>query len=186
MRTLRVPRGTALMPAWMDGWPWLAVYLFFLSGAIMRSQALYWLGRGVATGVLRTRWGERLDAPQVHRAVATIERWGMPVVPLAFLTVGFQSAVFSAAGLVRVHWLRFTLWSVPGALAWAAVWGGGGLAALAGVLALARANPLLAVAVVLTLAAVAAAAVLRARRRREDRAAGERLAHAGHEPADGS
>lgn len=172
------------MPSWMDGWPWLAVYLFFLAGAVMRSQALYWLGRGVAAGVLRTRWGDRLDAPQVHRAVATIERWGMPVVPLAFLTVGFQSAVFSAAGLVRVHWLRFTLWSVPGALVWAAIWGGGGLAAVAGGLALAATNPWLAGAVGVALAALLVLVVLRARRRREERAGADRLAHVGHEPVD--
>ena len=45
----------------------------------------------------------------------------MPVVPLAFLTVGFQSAVFAAVGLLRVHWLRYTLWTIPGCLVWAAL-----------------------------------------------------------------
>src|SRR5665647_1871995 len=109
-------------------WPVLGVFLFFLFGAVARSQAIYWVGRGVTAGVLRSRWGDRLDSSQVRRATTTFERWGMPVVPLAFLTVGFQSAVFASVGLLRVHWLRYTLWTIPGCLVWAALWGGSGLA----------------------------------------------------------
>src|SRR5665648_3105 len=111
------------MPGWMRDWPVLGVFLFFLFGAVARSQAIYWVGRGVTAGVLRSRWGDRLDSSQVRRATTTFERWGMPVVPLAFLTVGFQSAVFASVGLLRVHWLRFTLWTIPGCLVWAALWG---------------------------------------------------------------
>lgn len=171
------------MPSWMQGWPVLGIYLFFLFGAVARSQALYWLGRGVANGLLRSRWGERLDSAQVHRAVSSIERWGMPVVPLAFLTVGFQSAVFSAAGLVRIHWLRFTLWSVPGALVWAAVWGGGGMAVAAGGIALAAQEPWVIALVVVLVAAAALVLVLRVRRRREQRAQLEHLAAAHPRPS---
>src|SRR5450830_1565694 len=130
------------MPGWMQDWPVLGVFLFFLFGAVARSQAIYWIGRGVVAGVLRSRWGERLDAPQVRRATATFERWGMPVIPLAFLTVGFQSAVFASVGLLRVHWLRYTLWTIPGCLVWAALWGGSGLAVVAAGVALARRSPL--------------------------------------------
>lgn len=129
------------MPEWMSGWPWLAVYLFFLFGAVARSQAIFWLGRGAAAGARRSRWRERVDSPRVRRASQTVERWGMPIVPAAFLTVGFQSAVFLAVGALRVGWLRFTLWSLPGCLIWAALWGGGGLAALAGARALADRSP---------------------------------------------
>lgn len=160
------------MPSWMAGWPVGAVLGFFLAGALARTQALYWLGRGVAAGVLRTRWAERLDAKQVARATGAIERWGMPVVPLAFLTVGFQSAVMTTAGLLRVGWLRFTLWSVPGAVVWAVVWGGGGMAAAAGVVAVARESPAL-LAVVLGAAGVAVTvgtAVARRRRRTHEEA----------------
>lgn len=158
------------MPAWLEDWPVLAIYLFFLFGALARSQALHWLGRGVAAGVLRTRWSDRLDHPRVHRATSTLERWGMPIVPAAFLTVGLQSAVFSATGLLRIGWLRFTLWSIPGALVWAALWGGVGTTLAAGALAMARESPwaLAAVAAVLALAAVLTVlAVRRARRSRQ-------------------
>lgn len=171
------------MPSWMADWPVLAVLLFFLAGAIGRSQAIYWLGRGAAAGVLRTRWSARLDSPQVHRATQAIERWGMPVVPLAFLTVGFQSAVFGATGLLRVGWLRFTLWALPGAVAWALVWGGGGMAAVAGVLAAARQSPWLLAAVLAGAGVVVTLVGAVVRRRRARWSAVEGLAEAQAEKA---
>lgn len=155
----------------MRDWPLLAIYLFFLFGAFARSQAIYWLGRGAATGLLRSRWGERFDSPQVRRATRSVERWGMPIVPVAFLTVGFQSAVFVATGMLRVGWLRFTLWTIPGALVWAAIWGGSGVVLAAAVWALAQESPLAAAGAVLLLAAGVTALVLRLRRRREQREA---------------
>ena len=157
------------MPDWMTGWPWLGVYLFFLLGAVARSQAIYWLGRGVAAGVLRSRWKDRAESARVRRATRTVERWGMPIVPAAFLTVGFQSAVFLAVGLLRVGWLRFTLWAIPGCLVWAALWGGGGLAAFAGARELARRSPLLLAAVIVAVGLVVAVVAVAARRRRDAR-----------------
>jgi len=164
------------MPEWMADWPVLGVYLFFLFGAVARSQAIYWVGRGVAAGALRTRWKERAESPRVRRATRTLERWGMPIVPAAFLTIGFQSAVFLAVGVLRVGWLRFTLWSLPGCIVWAALWGGGGLAALAGARELADRSPWL---LAMVLAAVGGAVVVLAghlRRRREARESAADLA----------
>lgn len=152
------------MPEWLDGWPFLPVYLVFVGGAAVRSQATYWAGRGIAVGVLRTRWARGLDHPEVRRATAAIERRGMPVIPLSFLTVGFQSAVHAAAGVLRLPWLRYTLWAVPGYLLWALVWAGGGMTAVAGTVALAARSPWAVVAVVAVAAAVVARRV-RARRR---------------------
>lgn len=164
------------MPAWMADWPWLGVYLFFLLGALARSQAIYGLGRGVAAGVLRSRWRERADSPRVQRAARTVERWGMPIVPAAFLTIGFQSAVFLAVGLLRIGWLRFTLWALPGCLVWAALWGGGGLAAFAGARELARRSPLLLAVAIVALGGVVTVVALVVRRRREAREAVAALA----------
>lgn len=159
------------MPEAMRDWPLLAIYLFFLFGAFARSQAIYWLGRGASAGLLRSRWGDRVDSPQVRRATRSVERWGMPIVPVAFLTVGFQSAVFFAVGLLRVGWLRFTLWTIPGALVWAAVWGGSGVVIAAAVWSLAQQSPLAAAAITTALAVAVIALVLVARRRREQREA---------------
>ena len=152
------------MPEWLEGWPFLGLYLFFVLGAALRSQALYWTGRGITAGVLRSRLATRLEGARGRRALAAIERWGMPVVPLSFLTVGFQSAVHTACGLLRIGWLRYTLWSIPGWLAWALIWTTGGIAAAAAAVALAARSPWALVVVVVAL--VAAAVVLSAAARR--------------------
>ena len=167
------------MPDWMSGWPVLGVYLFFLFGAVARSQAIFWLGRGVAAGAMRSRWRERAESPRVRRATRTVERWGMPVVPAAFLTIGFQSAVFLAVGVLRVAWLRFTLWAIPGCLVWAALWGGGGLAALAGARELADRSPWLLAGALLVTGGLVAAVAGRGRRRREQTDAVAALAERG-------
>ncbi len=155
------------MPDEMSGWPLRAVYLFFLFGAVARSQAIFWVGRGVAAGAEQSRWRARAESPRVRRATGTVERWGMPIVPAAFLTVGFQSAVFLAVGVLRVGWLRFTLWSLPGCLAWAALWGGGGLAALAGARDLSERSPWLLASAFLAAGLVVVLISVRIRRRRE-------------------
>lgn len=155
------------MPSWLQSWPFVWLYLFFVLGAALRSQALYWLGRGIAAGVLHSRWSARLDGPRTQRAVQLIERWGMPVVPLSFLTVGLQSAVHGASGLLRLHWVRYTLWSVPGWLVWALVWAGGGTAALYGTVALAARSPWALAGAALVVAGAVTVLVVRRRRRRE-------------------
>lgn len=171
------------MPSWLESWPFVWLYLFFVLGAALRSQALYWLGRGAAAGALRTRWSERLDGPRTRRAVRLIERWGMPVVPLSFLTVGLQSAVHGASGLLRLHWLRYTLWSIPGWLVWALVWTGGGTIALYGAVSLAARSPWALAAAVVVVAVVAGVVLVRRRRRREADAVVEELTDRAHDDA---
>lgn len=170
------------MPEWMSSWPVIGVYLFFLLGAVARSQAIFWTGRGLAAGARHTRWRARAESAQVRRATRTVERWGMPIVPAAFLTVGFQSAVFLAVGMLRVGWLRFTLWSFPGCLVWAALWGGGGLAALAGARELAERSPWLLATALLVIGAAVVAATGAARRHRDAREAVERLVQQAESP----
>ena len=163
------------MPDWMtslvDGWPFAWIYLFFVLGAAMRSQALYWIGRGVAGGASRTRLASRLDGPRMRRATQAVERWGMPIVPVSFLTVGFQSAVHASCGLLRVGWLRYTLWSIPGWLVWALIWAGGGTAALWAAALLAARSPWALAGAIVATTAVVTVVVLEVRKRREARAA---------------
>lgn len=172
------------MPDWvtglLDGWPFAWIYLFFVLGAALRSQTLYWIGRGVAAGAIRTRLAERMDGPQMTRATEAVERWGMPIVPLSFLTVGFQSAVHTACGLLRLHWLRYTLWSLPGWLVWALVWAGGGTAALWAAVLLAAQSPWALAAALVVLAVVVTGVVLVVRRRRAARSTVEALADEAH------
>lgn len=169
-----------LMPAWLADWPFFWIYVFFVVGAACRSQALYWLGRGVRAGVLRSRFGERVESPRMQRAVRFVERWGMPAVPVSFLTVGFQSAVHTSCGLLRIGWPRYTLWAVPGWFAWALIWAGGGTAALVGAFTLFARSPWALVAVAVVVVAVATVLVLRGRRRRAEQDAIEHLAQEAH------
>ncbi|GIG27520.1 DedA family protein [Cellulomonas marina] len=166
----------------LDGLPVAAVLLVLFGGALLRSHAIYWAGRGVAAGAGREQDRQRRDGgrgpawwrvavertarwsttPLVRRGVALVRRWGVAAVPVAYLTVGIQSAVFAAAGLVRMPYLRFALASLPGAVAWAVVWSTVGLGAWWAAVALAARSPWALPA----LAAVVLAALLVARRRR--------------------
>lgn len=128
---------SSVTAGWAFGW----IYVFFVFGAASRSQAMYWVGRGAAEGTLRTRFTRMLDGRHMQQARRAVERWGMPIVPLSFLTVGFQSAIQITAGLLRIGWVRFTVWSVPGWLVWALVYATGGTVALWAILELAVHSP---------------------------------------------
>ncbi len=152
------------MFAWLDGMHVLVLLAVGVAGSAVRSQMTYWLGRGIARGV-ESRWQDALTRPAMRRATEAIQRRGMPVVPLSFGTVGFQTAVNAAAGVLRIPWLTYTLWAVPGWFLWSAIWMGGGLAAVLGGAALAAQSPWV-LAVVVLAGAVGALALVRRRRQR--------------------
>lgn len=164
------------MPEFLSGWPFWLVFGFLLFGAMLRGQGIYWLGRIATVQALRRTHptgGWRLRAHRVlsgegaQRGVAAIRKWGLVIVPLAYLTVGFQSMVMLGAGILRIGWLRFTLAQVPGAVAWAAIYSTIGFAVWSAAIAAAAGSPAgIAVLVGLVLAVVAVV-VLRRRRARE-------------------
>lgn len=59
--------------------------------------------------------------------IIAIQRIGWPIIPLSFLTVGFQTAVQFGAGLTNWSWFRYTLAALPGYLAWGFIYAIGGL-----------------------------------------------------------
>src|SRR5690625_7379250 len=80
--------------------PFWAVFIVLFIGAMLRGQLLYWIGR------IPTEQALKRTAPtsgwryKVHRwlsdggadaGVRSIQRWGLPIVSLCYLTVGFQS-----------------------------------------------------------------------------------------------
>ena len=75
------------------------------------------------------------------RAIEALNRWGLPVVTVWFLTIGFQTVVNAAAGLIRMPWLRYTLAMLVGCAAWAAIYATVGIAAFEASLALAAGSP---------------------------------------------
>jgi membrane protein DedA with SNARE-associated domain len=172
------------VPQWVQYGPFALVYTFLLVVVFLRAQGTYWIGRAVAAGMLRTRWSRHFTSPRVTRAIGSIERWGWPIIPLSFLTIGFQSAVNAGAGVIRMRWLRYTLAMIPGCLVWALVYALGGLAAFRAAAALAARSPWALVAVIVLLGILVTVVVLRARRRRSEREPVEALAaqadHAAH------
>lgn len=118
----------------------IGLFVLFFLGSMARGQGLYWGARWLTDRVMARgrpesgwplRFHQWLHADGVTRGRAALARWGWPLVPFAYLTVGFQSMVMAAAGMVRMRWWVFTLAQVPGALAWSliyntigfAVWG---------------------------------------------------------------
>lgn len=118
------------VPSFADSGPALIGFLFIV--VTLRAQATYWLGRTVPAAANRkrnqgavARW---FLGPTPRKGAAILERWGLIVIPLCFLTVGLQTAVIAGAGLVQMSWRRFTLAMIPGAVLWALLYGLGLLA----------------------------------------------------------
>jgi membrane protein DedA with SNARE-associated domain len=153
-----VPSFLAGLPFW-----WLVVALFVVVWC--RAQTTYWLARGAVTGAARARWGRWLASPAVRRGSAVLDRWGLPIVTLSFLTVGLQTVMNAAAGLARIPWWRYTLAMLPGCVAWAFVYATIGIALFWTVVAaLAGSTWGIVALVALVVGAVAVAWVVRRRR----------------------
>ncbi|MDR1078832.1 MAG: hypothetical protein LBL55_09285 [Propionibacteriaceae bacterium] len=148
------------MMEWIEGNPFFIVFAFLTAVAAFRSQCTYWLGRGIRAGLVRFDWAQALSQRASAQALRRIERWGWPIIPLSFLTVGFQTAVNLSAGLLGWRWSRYTPAALIGWLLWGFVYAAGGLAVFAGLAALVRRSPWIALAVV---ALVATAVVLTVR-----------------------
>ena len=127
----------SIVPAFAREGIWLFVFLFVV--VLLRAQATYWLARGAASGaVLATgrqgflgtmaRW---FDGPIPRKGAAMLDKWGIIVIPLCFLTVGIQTAVNAGAGLVRMRWSTYTIAMIPGCVLWALLYGLGTLAVFA-------------------------------------------------------
>lgn len=121
-----------------EGFPFALVYAGFFLVGLLRGQAIYWLARAVTEGALRGTAGNSasrlhtwLDGPTVGRARRLLERIGWPLIPLCYLTIGVQTVILSAAGVVRMRWALFTLAQLPGVLAWAGIYSTIGLTAWA-------------------------------------------------------
>ena len=70
------------MMAWIDGLPLLWSIGFFWMLAILRTLIVFSLGRGLASGVERTRWFARvMEGPVYVRAQRFIQRHGVWAIP---------------------------------------------------------------------------------------------------------
>ena len=105
-----------------ESWPYAATLAFFFSVAMVRSNATYWAGRGLRAGGERTRLSGHLDRPAVLAAERFVRRVGAPAVTVSFLTIGFQTAIIAAAGVLRMPLSRFVPAAAAGSLVWAGVY----------------------------------------------------------------
>ena len=153
------------MPSWLEGKPFAITFAVLFGIVLLRAQATYWLGRGVTAGVLHTRWADRITGPRTTKAIASLNRYGPPLVTVSFLTIGFQTVVNAAAGLIRMPWVRYTIAMLIGCVAWALIYATVGFAAVEAGIALATHSPWMLVAVVLLVVAVVVAIVIARRRR---------------------
>lgn len=130
--------------------------------ATLRGGATYGLGRGLRGASARSdRTARLLARPEVARAEATVRRFGAPAVTLCFLTVGVQTAVNLAAGLLRMPLRRYVPALLLGAALWATIYVTVGVAVLSAVWG---GHPeLLLVALALVVAAVLVARAVRRR-----------------------
>ncbi|WP_018022625.1 DedA family protein [Corynebacterium doosanense] len=155
----------------MEGYPFWVIWVLLYLGATFRGQATYWIGRGVRSGALRGSAGpgwwrrtrDRINQMDTRRARQLLDTIGPLAIPLAYLTVGLQSAIIITAGLTHLGWARFSIAQVPGAAAWATIYSTIGFAAWAGMISALAGDwwPL----AVLIVALIAVGAVIAFRRR---------------------
>jgi len=150
---------------WITGQPFFIAAGFLTLVAGVRSQCMFWLGRGIRAGVIRTAWAQKFRDDKSKRAVNRLQAWGWPLIPVSFLTIGFQTAVQISAGLIGWRWLTYTLAAIPGWILWGCAYAAGGLAAFVGLVTLARQEWWLAVLAVLVVAAIVVV-IVRLRRSR--------------------
>lgn len=163
------------VPDFLTGIPfWLAFVALFL-GAMARGQAVYWVGRVATEQTLRRTspttegWRRRahewLAAGGAEPGVRALRRWGLVVVPLSYLTVGFQSMVQAGAGILRIETWKYTIAQIPGALAWATIYTTIGFAAWEAVMGAAAGSPVGLAAILVVVVVIVSAIVLTRRRR---------------------
>lgn len=160
----------------LNGPFWIALTALSLI-AMARGQATYWIARVVTEQTLaRTHpvdgWRASVHAwlqgegPQ--RGRAAIQRWGLAMIPVCYLTVGFQTLVLAGAGMLRLPWQVFTLVQIPGAVAWGLIYATIGFAMWGAVLSAAAGSPL-ALAGLLGILLVVGVTMVLAHRKRQER-----------------
>src|SRR5699024_5503468 len=91
--------------------------------------------------------------------VRALHRWGLVMVPLSYVTVGFQSMVQAGAGILRIAWWKYLIAQLPGAFVWGLFYATGGFLAWKYLFTQAQTYPYRAALVAIALLAVIAVIV---------------------------
>ena len=109
-------------PLTWDG-PWIWVWIALFAIVFLRAGGTYLIGRAARAGMARISTVKRIMKSTVYqRAERALDRWGPPSVAVSFLTIGFQTAVNLAAGVVRMRWYRYLPALILGGAIWATIY----------------------------------------------------------------
>ena len=155
----------------LSNFPFWGAWIFMYVLGTLRGQGTYWIGRGASSAVTHvgseeehdSKWAKIkawLDSDRTKTGRTLVHKIGVVAVPLSYLTVGLQTAVLAAAGLVRIQWWKFTVAQIPGAIAWATIYSGVGLAGWRAVLAIFTGDGIVPAIVFVVLVAVVIAAIV--------------------------
>jgi membrane protein DedA with SNARE-associated domain len=99
---------------------------------MLRAGGTYAIGRAAQEGVRRSRLSRVMSKPRFARMQQAVARWGAPVVTVSFLTIGIQTLVNLAAGVMRMPLRRYIPALTLGAILWAFLYATVGFATFAG------------------------------------------------------
>lgn len=136
---------------WFDPLSWGAPYPVVVAAlyviVCLRAGGTYALGRAIAAGTSHTRLHGLTTRRSFARARGLVARWGAPFVTASFLTIGLQTMVNLAAGVLRMPLRRYLPALAVGALVWALVYATVGFVGFAALAHLHERSPLAAWAV---------------------------------------
>ncbi len=102
------------------------------AGSIIGGAVWYWIGRRFGLERLRGlierggRW-VAVTPDELDRAMRGFERWSGPAVCVGRMLPGVRALICIPAGIARMSFWRFLIWSSLGATAWSALLVGAGL-----------------------------------------------------------
>ena len=155
----------------LSNFPFWGAWIFMYVLGTLRGQGTYWIGRGASSAATHvgseeehdSKWAQIkawINSDRTKTGRTLVHKIGVVAVPLSYLTVGLQTAVLAAAGLVRIQWWKFTVAQIPGAIAWATIYSGVGLAGWSAVLAIFTGDGIVPAIVFVVLVAVVIAAIV--------------------------
>ena len=100
-------------------WPYPVAVAALFVVVLLRAGATYAIGRAAQEGVRRSRLARLMSKPRFARMQELVARWGAPVVIASFLTVGIQTLVNLAAGVMRMPLRRYLPALIVGSILWA-------------------------------------------------------------------
>jgi membrane protein DedA with SNARE-associated domain len=150
------------------GWPYPVAVAALLVVVMLRAGATYAIGRAAQEGVRRSRLARVMSKPRFARMQQAVARWGAPVVIVSFLTVGIQTLVNLAAGVMRMPLRRYIPALIVGSILWAFLYATVGFATFAGWRRVYETSPTVAVVTLVVLLAGLAGYIIWQVRHRDD------------------